>query len=299
MVQDMQRLGIPSILARAIGFAAMAAAMAPAPALAQEAIPAGYRLVWSDEFDIGSTPNPANWDFEEGFLRNRELQWYQQENAFVQDGLLVIEARAERRENPGFRPNSAQGSFAARRFINYTSASVTTRGRHAWQYGRFEVRARLSAQQGLWPAIWFLGEEGTWPERGEIDLLEYYDHSVLANFAWAERARGQALWQSRKLPLTQLTDDPDWAAQFHTWVMEWDEQAISLYLDGRLMNQLALDTVHSHAAAPLANPFRQPHHLILNLALGGQQGGPVRDTRFPARFEIDYVRVYQREETRQ
>lgn len=255
--------------------------------------PAGYALVWADEFEGEGAPDPANWTFEEGFQRNSELQWYQSENAYVENGMLVIEGRRERRENPTFVPGS-NGEFARRRFINYTSSSVTTKGLHAWQYGRFEVRARFPAEKGLWPAIWFLGEEGSWPGRGEIDLLEYYDHSILANFAWAENGPREARWQARKIALPMLSDDPNWDQEFHVWTMDWDEDSISLYLDGRLMNRIALDTVHNHAGAAVANPFRQPHYLLLNLALGGQHGGSVRDTQFPARYEIDYVRVYQR-----
>jgi beta-glucanase (GH16 family) len=126
----------------------------------------GYELVWADEFNQDGRPNPENWVFEHGFVRNRELQWYQPENAFVQDGKLIIEARRERRPNPNHDPESANWK-ERREHIEYTSACLKTMGLHRWQYGRFEVRAKIRTEAGLWPAIWFLGVEGEWPSSGE------------------------------------------------------------------------------------------------------------------------------------
>lgn len=273
----------------------VAASSGPVPA-PQLASLADYQLVWSDEFENPGLPDPTKWTFEKGFKRNSELQWYQEENAFVEDGKLVIEGRRERRPNPVFQEASEPEAFRNRKFINFTSASVTTKGLHAWQYGRFEVRARFAAEQGLWPAIWTLGVDGRWPANGEIDLLEYYDGSILANFAWAERELRTAHWQGRKFRLETLTDDAEWDKKFHTWTMEWDEREISLWLDGDLLNRIDLHTVRNRKELGPIHPFRQPHYLLLNLALGGQSGGPVKDTNFPTRYEIDYVRVYQRAE---
>lgn len=276
--------------------AALAAAFtAPAPdAAAQPAQADGSQLVWSDEFDRDGRPDPARWTFENGFVRNAEVQWYQPDNAFVEKGLLVIEARRERRANPRFGDPAARPEFRQRKFINYTSASVTTRGLHSWQYGRFEIRARITAEQGLWPALWFVGANGKWPAAGEIDLMEYYDHSILGNFAWASAQPGKAVWKGSKIPMARITRDPDWDSKFHLWVMDWDEDQISLYLDGRLINRIALDKVRNADGSGIENPFRQPHYMIINLALGGQHGGPLKDTRMPSRFEVDYVRIYQK-----
>lgn len=254
----------------------------------------GYRLIWADEFETGSRPDPAKWSFEQGFVRNGEMQWYQPDNAFVENGLLVIEARRERKPNPGFGNQRLAAEFRNRRFAHYTSASVTTKGLHSWQYGRFEVRARIKAEQGLWPALWFVGSRGKWPAAGEIDLMEYYENSILGNFAWASAQPGKPVWKASKIPLSAITSDPDWDRQFHTWVMDWDERQISLYLDDRLINRIDLDTVRNRDGSGIANPFRQPHHMLINLALGGSKGGPLAATKMPSRFEIDYVRVYQK-----
>lgn len=124
--------------------------------------PEGYDLVWSDEFEKDGSPSPENWTFEKGFVRNRELQWYQPENVFCQDGRLIIEARRERKENRSYKSGS-ENWRENRPFAEYTSSCLLTRNLHSWKYGRFEVRARIRARAGLWPAIWFLGVEGEWP----------------------------------------------------------------------------------------------------------------------------------------
>lgn len=257
-----------------------------------------HTLVWADEFDENGPPDPSNWTFETGFKRNREMQWYQPDNAYVEDGLLVIEARRERKPNPDFGNPEVAPEFRQRRHIQYTSASVTTKGLREWRYGRFEIRARIRPEQGLWPAIWTLGRDGRWPGNGEIDIMEYYDNSILANFAWAARDRRKAVWRATKRLMPQISKDPAWGTRFHVWVMDWTEDEITLWLDGKLMNRLQLDEVQArpgNGATP--HPFRQPHYLLLNLALGGDKGGPLTRTTFPSRYEIDYVRVYQRQET--
>ena len=254
----------------------------------------GYELVWSDEFDLDGRPDPSKWTFENGFRRNGELQWYQPENAFVEDGRLVIEARRERKPNPSYESKDLPPEFRWRKTIEVTSASVMTKGLHAWTYGRFEVRAKIKAEDGLWPAIWTLGVEGRWPANGEIDIMEYYQDSILANFAWAANHPRQAHWQARKVPLTTLTSATDWDEHFHTWVMEWEKDEITLWLDGQMLNRVDLNKVRNHPKADIPRPFDQPHYLLLNLAVGGTKGGSVQQTEFPSRYEIDYVRVYQR-----
>jgi beta-glucanase (GH16 family) len=236
-----------------------------------------WKLVWADEFDTPGRPDPRNWTFETGFVRNNELQWYQPENARVENGLLIIEARRERRTKPA---------------ADYTSASLNTRGLHQWLYGRFEMRARIDTRLGLWPAFWTLGTEAPWPFGGEIDIMEYNRGTLLANVASSRDERGNVAWHSVKLPLTELRDKR-WAEQFHVWRMDWDQDVIKLYVDDRLLNSVeVLSTRNGDGVGAI--PFRQPQYLLLNLAVGGDAGGDPAETRFPARFEVDYVRVYQR-----
>ena len=248
-----------------------------------------WKLVWADEFNINGPPDPANWNFENGFVRNEERQWYQSENAFCTNGLLVIEARREQKPNPNFLAGSADWR-KQREQIDYTSASLTTRKLHEFTYGKLELRARIDTRPGSWPAFWTLGATPhiRWPAGGEIDIMEFYTGTVLANFGF--QLDGKIKWNAVKKPVTELGGET-WPQEFHVWTMEWDEQKIDLRLDGRLMNHLDLAEADR---ADEGNPFRRPEYIILNQAIGGTQGGDPTPTVFPVRFEVDWVRVYQR-----
>lgn len=253
--------------------------------------PAGYRLVWADEFNQPGRPDSANWGFETGFARNHEAQWYQPDNARCENGLLVIEAKAANRPNPRYQPGSTDWR-TSRPTITSAAASLNTRGKHQWQYGRFELRARIPTGPGLWPAFWTLGVAKPWPSNGEIDIMEYYRGKVLANVASGTDKPYTAKWHSETKPLSSFAD-PAWASKFHVWRMDWDAQAIRLYVDDELLNETPLSqTVNQDGTG--FNPMQQPHYVLLNLALGGDNGGELATSSLPARYEIDYVRVYQR-----
>jgi beta-glucanase (GH16 family) len=254
----------------------------------------GYELVWAEEFDEPGRPNPDNWGYEHGFSRNREAQWYQPQNAEVRDGLLVIEARRERVANTDFDPDATDWR-RAREYAEYTSASLRTKDQHAWTYGRFEMRGRIDIREGLWPAWWTVGFARPWPGGGEIDMMEYYDGVVLANACWkSPGGRWDAEWDAVRTPVAELAGDmtpEQWADEFHVWRMDWTEDRIELFLDGRLLNTIDLsETVNPDGS----NPFDEPHYMIVNLAIGGQHGGDPDRTEFPARFEVDFIRVYQK-----
>ena len=245
-----------------------------------------WKLVWQDEFNTNGAPNPANWNYEQGFVRNKELQWYQPDNAVCTNGLLVIEARPQHKLNPRYRPGSNRWQ-SKREWIDYTSASLTTRGLQEFKYGKFEMRARIDTRLGSWPAFWTLGTERLhlgWPACGEIDIMEYYTGTVLANIM---NRHGQ--WSTVKEPIVKHGGEL-WSKEFHRWTMEWDEQKIDLFLDGVRMNHL--DLTQGEYTDP-ENPFHQPVYLILNQAIGATGGDPAQ-TKFPIRYEIDWVRVYQR-----
>ena len=256
----------------------------------------GYRLVWSDEFDQPGRPDPKNWAYETGFSRNEELQWYQADNARCENGMLIIEARRERKKNPNYKPGSRDWR-RAREYAEYTSANLITRGLHAWQYGRFEMRARIDTRPGMWPAWWTLGVRGFWPAGGEIDIMEYYRGLLLANVAWAERTgngnRLRARWDDVRIPLSEM-GGPTWSQSFHVWRMDWDEHKIELSVDGRMLNSTDLDQAVNPEGIRPSQPFQQPHYMLVNLAIGGTQGGDPTQTQFPARYEVDYIRVYQK-----
>ena len=263
-------------------------------AAAQDAYLAeGYKLVWSDEFDQPGRPDAAKWTYETGFVRNEELQWYQPENARVENGMLVIEGKRERKVNPNYQQGATDWK-KAREFADYTSASLTTKGLHSWLHGRFEMRGRIDTRAGLWPAWWTLGVEGRWPAGGEIDIMEYYRGILLANVAWASDNPRKPAWASTRTPLKSLGDG--WSGKFHVWRMDWDEQAIKLYCDGQELNCVELArTINQDDGHK--NPFRAAQYMILNLAIGGKAGGDPSKTKFPGRFMVDYVRVYQKGRT--
>jgi beta-glucanase (GH16 family) len=252
----------------------------------------GYKLVWSDEFNKDGRPDPNNWTYERGFVRNEELQWYQPDNARCENGTLIIEGRRERKQNPRYRPGNRDWK-RSREYIEYTSSSLTTRRLHSWKYGRFEMRGRIDTRPGLWPAFWTLGIEGPWPSNGEIDIMEYYRSVLLANAAWGTERRWVAKWDDSRKPITEF-NDPNWSQKFHVWRMDWDADSIKLYVDDLLLNEINLkETINKDSEGK--NPFHQPHYIILNLAIAGKAGGDPSNTKFPAKFEVDYVRIYQKQ----
>ncbi len=250
----------------------------------------GYTLVWSDEFNVDGAPDTASWRFEKGFVRNEELQWYQEENAYCKDGLLIIEARKEERANPLYKPgtNSWRTNQPS---ITHTSSSINTSGKQSWLYGRFEMRGKIDIRSGLWPAWWTLGVKGRWPANGEIDIMEYYRGNMLANIACAG-SDNKPHWFSNTFS-TDSMGGSTWANSFHVWRMDWTQQTIALYLDDIKMIEVPVDSATNKDGSNF-NPFRQPHYMLLNLAMGGMNGGDVAGTPFPNRFEVDYVRVYQK-----
>lgn len=248
-----------------------------------------WKLVWADEFNQNGPPKPANWTYERGFVRNNELQWYQPENAVCTNGLLVIEARREHRLNPDYSTNRPNWR-SKRQWIEYTSSSLTSRHLHEFTYGKFEMRARIDTRLGSWPAFWTLGDTPGvgWPACGEVDIMEYYTGKVLANIGYG--LGGKMKWSSIRHPVADLGGEA-WSKQFHIWTMVWDPGKIDLLLDGKLMNHLELASADN---ADQGNPFHGQVYFILNQAIGGSAGGDPSQTGFPVRYEIDWVRVYQR-----
>lgn len=261
----------------------------------QKDIYSGMELVWADEFDREETPDETRWNYEFGFVRNEEYQWYTNKNAFCRNGLLVIEGRREKVLNPEYELN-VRNWRRNREYAEYTSSSINTRGKFHFQYGILEVKARIDTSVGLWPAIWTLGISREWPSCGEIDIMESYPsdgvQTILANTAWGTNRRWVAKWDTGKIPLSHfLAKDLLWPEKFHIWRMVWDEHYIRLYLDDELLNETDLENTYNPDGF---NPFRQPHYILLNLAIGGQNGGDPSNTKFPTQYEVDYVRVYQK-----
>lgn len=276
------------------------AAMAQAPER-----DASWQLVWHDEFDGSGDFDKTKWESETGFVRNEEDQWYQAANTFRDNGLLVLEGRIDSIPNPGYRPGGGErgqrrGDWRNRRpFARYSSGSVNTRRSYSFLYGQLEVRARIPAVEGSWPAIWTLGTKREWPSNGECDVMEFYHVNgvphILANAAWGNDQQWQAVWNSKRIPYKHFLDkDPGWGEKFHVWLMDWTPEYIRIYLDGELLNDVDLSKTINGSVGEHTNPFHSPQYILLDLAIGGQNGGTIQPDAFPMRYEVDYVRVWQK-----
>lgn len=258
--------------------------------LATAASATDWKLIWSDEFNQDGRPDPAKWDYEHGFVRNQELQWYQPENAAVSNGLLVIEARRETRPSPRFNPDSKDWRDQ-RPEITVTSACLISKGRFTFTYGKAEARIRIDARPGSWPAFWTLSDNAggfQGADFGEVDIMEYYNDTILANMFYRHggKVRGPAV----KRPLAKF-GGPAWAKEFQIYTMEWDAERITIAINGEVLNTFRVSDDDESGAQ---NGFRMPHYLLINQAIGGTMGGDPSKTQFPVRLEVDWVRVYQK-----
>ena len=242
-----------------------------------------WRLVWSDEFNYKGLPDAKKWDYDVGGhgWGNKELQFYtarRNENARVEDGHLIIEARKE--------------SWEGR---DYTSARLVSRNKGDWTYGRFVVRAKLPSGRGTWPAIWMLPTGwtyGSWPNSGEIDIMEHvgFDPDVI-HTSIHTRAYNHTI-NTQKTAQFKL---PNSRSEFNVYAVEWTPEEIRGYVNDEQVFTFRNERLTDPAADYRQWPFDKPFHLLLNLAVGGTWGGQqgVDLTIWPQRLEIDYVRVYQ------
>ena len=233
------------------------------------------KLVWNDEFNGTGSPDPADWKYEHGFVRNHEKQFYTEkraENVYQKDGRLVIVGLREAYEENGVQ-------------AEYTSGSVHTKGLHEWQYGRIEVRAKLPKGKGVWPAIWTIGSGAPYPYAGEIDIMEYVgkEPSIVHGTIHGKGKEGRQYCSSHGS--VRLPDVEDRMA---VYAIEWTHDRIWFFVDDQMYFTVDLNEFNA-----VGRPFDYPQHLKLNLALGGGWGGEIDDSIFPQTFEIDYVRVYQ------
>lgn len=267
-------------------------------------------LVWNDEFDTHNKQSfdTNKWQSENGFVRNKELQWYKADNANTDGkGNMVLEARREIVNNPNYNtPVQNEGNKwkVERKMAEYSSASINTKDKFWFTYGTLLVRAKIPTDVGCWPAIWTLGDKpnvGSWPACGEIDVMEFYRKNdipgVLANTAFASNRAAYGIWDSSFTPLSKFTSlDKDWASKYHIWRLDWNKDFIRIYLDGVLLNETNLsNTINGNNGGKGGegiNPFHHRQYILLNLAIG-QNGGDPTNTKFPQAYYIDYVRVYQ------
>jgi beta-glucanase (GH16 family) len=248
---------------------------------AGSADPAGWKLVWSDEFEgaSGSLPDATRWVFEKGGdgwgNNQQEYDTDRAENAALDgSGQLVITARKETYMNRGF-----------------TSARIKTQGKFEHSYGRYESRMQLPFGQGIWPAFWMLGTDigsAGWPSCGEIDIMENVGKepdTVHGTLHGPGYSGGAGIGAASKVASGRFAD------AYHVFAIEWEKDVIRWYVDGKLYQTRTPKDV------PGGNKwvFDHPFFIILNLAVGGQwPGNPDATTTFPQTLKVDYVRVYDR-----
>lgn len=233
-----------------------------------------YDLIWVEEFD-GPEINTEIWNFEKGFAKNNEQQFYTSENknARIEHGMLLIEAHKERYQKG-----------------DYTSARVNTLNKKHFKYGRIEIRAKLPEGHGTWPAIWMLGKNHLtkgYPACGEIDIMEQVgktpgEINSSVHYPDSDNIRMHGITQNFSLP-----DSED---GFYTYAIEWDKAHITYFINEIEYFTFNLDEANRKGRK---NIFRKPFYLILNLALGGKWAGEIDDSIFPTRFYIDFVRYFQ------
>ena len=244
--------------------------------------PANSILVWSDEFS-GRKVDMSKWTFDTSRNKagwyNGELQYYAAglSNARVAAGKLVIEAR---REKAARMPDWGRQ--------NYTSAKIMTKGLASWTYGFFEVRAKLPCARGTWPAIWMLPDNGSWPEGGEIDIMEHVGSDPNVVHATVHTALFTHSKGTQRGATTRLATSCE---RFHRYQLDWRPDSITIGVDDQAYMRVRNDRPGGRGAWPFDAPF----HMILNLAIGGAWAGAkgIDDAALPQRMEVDYVRVWQ------
>jgi beta-glucanase (GH16 family) len=241
--------------------------------------PQKWVQVWGDEFNSPGLPDTTKWTYEVGKLRNAELQYYtvnREENARIQDTVLIIEARKE-----------------AYKGADYTSASLISKYKGDWLYGKFEISAKVPGGKGTWPAIWMMptdAEYGGWPRSGEIDIMEYVGMNP-SNLYFTTHYEGTNGTGHQSSGYSISTSQP--YNKFMKFAVEWSPDYIKWFADDKLYF-----TYTKKSDDPKVWPFNKMFYMILNLAYGGSWGGQqgVDDTKLPHQFMIDYVRVYQLQE---
>ena len=252
--------------------------------------PAGWTLVWSDEFSgpDGSAPDPSKWTYDTGGKGwgNTELECYTNrlQNAQINRGNLVITAQ---QENAPFVCSDGSTN-------SYTSARLKTQGLFSQAYGRFEARIKVSAGQGMWPAFWMLGNDITtagWPACGEIDIMENIGrepgtvHGSLHGPSTTTRT-------SDATSIFTLPAGQAFADDFHLFAVEWERGVVRFYVDSNLYATFT----ESQWPAGGTWVFDHSFFIILNVAVGGNwPGSPDSSTVFPRHLLVDYVRVYTRQ----
>ena len=250
------------------------------------------KLLWSEEFNLGagSAPNPEIWgrDIGDGTSHgipgwwNNELQVYTDQNAFINaDGHLELEAK---KVTDGSQGTAYYGP------VQWTSARLVTKNKLHFFYGRIVIRAKVPAGVGLWPAFWMLGDtmdSQGWPLAGEIDIMEWVGKAPLEALG---TLHGPGYFGDHGCG-GKLVFEESLAGQWHEFSINWKPGQISWFVDNKEYFSATPDSV-----SPNEWVYDHPFYLLLNMAVGGNLGGPL-DPNLPEsnKLVVDYIRLYEYE----
>jgi beta-glucanase (GH16 family) len=242
-----------------------------------------YKLVWADEFNGKGLPNPKNWDYELGYVRNHELQYYTKElkNVCQKNGNLEITVIKE--------PIAVKGhEYGESKSFNYTSGSVISLGKFDFKYGKIVGRFKIPQGQGLWACFWTLGANFPqigWPLCGEIDIFEHINSEPIIH--------GTAHWanDSTKHVAKGASFNNVDVSQWHNYSIVWTPQSIKWFVDDIQFHEIPIaNKVNS------TEEYHRPQYILINLPIGGGwPGSPDSTTVLPATMYCDYIRVYKME----
>ena len=247
-----------------------------------------WNLVWSDEFEL-NVIDDNKWVFQNGTgsqfglwgWGNGESQYYLEENASVNNGILSIEAKEE--------PQGITDSWNATKY--YSSSKIVTKDKYEFRYGKVEARMKTVEGQGFWPAFWMLPSEGCWPESGEIDIMEQWANDGPTNVTTGAAHLGFCGSGSTYNSFDHAIDE-SFADDFHTYSVVWQEDYVGWYIDDQLYYFITPNSYGSN----LNWPFNDGNwYILINLAV--TETGPNANTVFPSQLEVDYVRVYESNST--
>lgn len=257
---------------------------------------AAWKLTWSEEFNYSGLPDSSIWKYEVGHIRNNEQQYYTHanpENVKVDNGLLTITGLKKNQVNENYKSGSTDWRTKDS-LASYTSVSINTLGSAVKipvgkSNGRIEIRARMPRGAGMWPALWMMGAnrpEVGWPRCGEIDLMEFIGNHPNDIYGTVHYPLQDGKHHSSGGKIIDTT----LSSQFHIYAMEWDKEKMNFFFDDHKFHTFVIDS----AVVGNDNPFRKDFYLLINMAMGAGWPGPIDDNVLPQKFEVDYVRIFEK-----
>ena len=229
------------------------------------------KLIWHDEFNQKKIDR-QKWTFTKGhFIGDLTYMTDRPDNAFTHDGCLIIQANQELYKG-----------------YNYTSAAISTTKHFSIQNGYYEIRAKVPSSQGAWPSFWTLGDNGTWPKNGEVDIMEFV--------AWNPQRIYGVLHTKGFDTFSTYYDSHGFSNEFHTFGLLWEPETLSFFVNGIMFERRTSREAREKGGEwPFADPGYKLH-IILDLGIGGWAGAPNASSHFPQQFIVDFIRVWEYEQ---